>query len=176
MIFLVAIILLFLLLTIYFYFRAEKLQRELGKVKSESYNQRKENKISLDALILVASKQEEFAKNRLQLMESSIDKENSLYDELKILSPLINNYAAIFRACLKGKGQLSVFTKKCYDSGDPQAYGHFSTLINKQDSKTKRIWNSNTLNGYLTLVETLLARYEDNIRKDEQEKFTSKVS
>jgi len=176
MIFLIAIIALFLLLTVYFYFRSEKLQREIVGVKSESHNQRKENKALLDSLALVANRQENFAKNRLQLLQSLINKEHAIYDELTTISPFINNYAAIFRACLKGKGQLSVFTKKCYDSKDAQAYGHFSALINKQDAKIKRMWSSNTLNSYMTLVEALLIKYEDSIKKDDPEKIIDKAS
>jgi hypothetical protein len=176
MIFLIVITLLFLFLTIYFYFRVEKLQREIGKVKSENKNHQKENKALLESLILVASRQEEFAKNRFQLIQSAVDSESTFYEELRILSPFINNYAAIFRACLKGKGQLSVFTKKCYDSGDPESYSQFSALMAKQDSKIKRIWGSNTLNGYLTLVETLLVKYENSINKEDEEKEIAKAS
>lgn len=178
MIFLIAITVLFILLTIYFYFRVEKLQREIDKVKSENRNQRKENKALLESLILVASRQEEFAKIRFQLIKESLNKEDAIYEELGILAPLINNYAAIFRACLKGKGHLSVYTKKCYDSGDPQSYNQFSRLIAKQDTKIKRMWSSNTLNGYLTLVENLLMKYENNCNKDESdnEKSIAKAS
>jgi hypothetical protein len=168
MIFILAITVIFLLLTIYLFFRAEKLQQQLVKAKSESHNVRKENKALLDSLMLVSTRQEELVKNRFQTLKDS-HKENdhsAHYAELKIIAPLINNYAAIFRACLKGKGQLSTITKKCYDNSEPDSYKEFTQWVNKQDKKLKRMWTSNTLSGYLALVEAILLQQSAQLSKE----------
>ncbi|PCI59514.1 MAG: hypothetical protein COB35_11160 [Gammaproteobacteria bacterium] len=169
MIFVLAIAAIFLALTIYFFFRVEKLQQKLTHIKTEIFNTRKENKALLESLILVASRQESFVKNRLLQIKNSQSNNDEIQKQLKILTPLINNYAAIFRACLKGKGQLSLITKKCYEHAEPNAFKVFNVLLNQQNIKIKRMWNSNTLSGYIALIEALLLKYENILAENMKE-------
>ncbi len=160
MIFIIAIIIIFFVVIVYLYFRTEKLQLSLRKAQSADRNSRKENKALLETLMLVANTQETFVKIRLQNLKDSFVDDKTISQELVLLSPLINNYAVIFTACLKGKGQLSIMTKRCYESLDKNSYKKFIVFINQQDQKTKRMWNSNTLSGYISLTETLLQKFE----------------
>ena len=109
--------------------------------------------------MLVANRQEGFVKHRLTQLFTRFDDNEEISAQLHIIKPLINNYTIIFSACLKGKGQLSAITKQCYHSIDSNAFENFLALINK-DVKIKRLWGSNTLSGYMALVEALLLKFE----------------
>jgi hypothetical protein len=154
MLFILSIAVVFLALIVYLYFRAEKLQQQLNKTQTESRHTRKEMKSLLESLMLMITKQDEFVKQRLQMLKD-LDEKNS---SLKMITPLINNYVLIASECLKGKGQLSIIMKKCYEKSEAGSYKAFTLWLKTQDVKIKRMWNSNTLSGYLSLVEALLSQ------------------
>ncbi|MFT5295636.1 MAG: hypothetical protein ACI9YH_001651 [Colwellia sp.] len=54
MIFVLSILGIFIGLSIYFYFRAEGLQRDLFSVKKESNHAKKENKYYIDSMAIIA--------------------------------------------------------------------------------------------------------------------------
>jgi len=147
----------FVAISIYFFFRAEKLQREVILAKREGNIARKENKVLIDSMALLASRYEEFARNRFQELKSrpQADEEN-----IKQIAPLINNYSTIFTECLKGKERLKPITQKCYQLIDSNAFKEFNQYIAKRDAQIKRMWSSNSLNGFVSLVEALLVNIE----------------
>jgi Na+/H+ antiporter NhaD/arsenite permease-like protein len=61
MFFVSVITLVFVLTSIYFFFRAEKLQRKLITQQRESSSTRKENKMLVETMTLVATREQEFA-------------------------------------------------------------------------------------------------------------------
>jgi len=68
MIFVLSTAILFIGLSIYFYFRAEGLQRTLNQTKKEFISTKKENKHYIDSMAIIAKRNEDFAKNRLQTL------------------------------------------------------------------------------------------------------------
>lgn len=140
-------------LSIYFYFRAEGLQRDLLNAKKDSNNAKKENKFYIDSMAIIAKRNEDFVKHRLKII-----KDNELFEleTIEIITPLINNYAAIFIECLKGKGKLQTTAKKCYESSGEQGFKKLVEHIAKQEASVKRMWSSNNLSGYISLIEALL--------------------
>lgn len=98
----------FIGLSIYFYFRAERLQRDLFSAKKESSHAKKENKYYIDSMAIIAKRHEDFVKHRLQIIKGS---EILELETIEIITPLINNYAAIFIECSKGKGKLHPLRK-----------------------------------------------------------------
>ncbi|MCW8832883.1 MAG: hypothetical protein OQK09_10095 [Colwellia sp.] len=146
---------LFVVISVYFYFRAEMLQRELLVLKRESANIQKENKNLSKSMALLASSHEDFAKSRLSLLGTNTS-ENK---DIELIIPLINNYAAIFRECLTGKGKMQPMIKKCFDNHDPDAFKAFMKTIIKTDSKLQRLWGSNNLAGFVSLAESLLIKF-----------------
>jgi len=153
MIFVLSIAVLFVALSVYFYFRAEGLERALFNAKKEFSGTKKENKAYMDSMALIAKRHEDFAKHRLQKMK---DCQGLAVENIEIITPLINNYAIIFRECLKGKGKLQPITKKCYESYDAEGFKKLVAYISKQDAHLKRMWSSNNLSGYISLIEALL--------------------
>jgi hypothetical protein len=153
MIFVLSITVLFVGLSVYFYFRAEGLQRALFKAKKEFSSTQKENKYYIDSMAIIAKRNEDFVKNRLQII-----KEQELLESevIEVITPLINNYAAIFIECLKGKGKLQPITKKCYESYNKEGFKKLVVHISKQEANVKRMWASNNLSGYISLIEELL--------------------
>lgn len=185
MIFIFSIAVVFISLIVYLFFRAEKLQKQFSKAQSESRYARKETKALLESLMLVMAKQDEFVKYRLQLLKDVDEKADEHNATLKMITPLINNFSLISRECLKGKGQLSAITKKCYENSEPGAYKVFTLWLKTQDVKIKRMWNSNTLNGYLSLIEALLlqqtklqilAKTQTNVKEPMIEESIAKAS
>ncbi len=153
MIFVLSIALLFVGLSVYFYFRAEGLQRALFDAKKEFSHTKNENKSYLDSMALVAKRHEDFAKHRLQKMK---DCQTLNSDVIEIITPFVNNYSVIFQECLKGKGKFQPITKKCYESYDAEGFKKLVAYISKQETHIKRMWSSNNLSGYISLIEALL--------------------
>ncbi|PKI12999.1 hypothetical protein [Colwellia sp. 12G3] len=164
MFFVLVITVVFVLISVYFFFRAEKLQREIITQQRESLATRKENKILSEYMILVATREEEFAKAKLQRLKAyaKANDHEQLMIHAELISPLINNYSIIFRECLKGKGRLKAISQKCFENQDSSAYKKFVALIVTSDKKLKRYWSSDNLNGFLFLVDALLTMTDDS--------------
>lgn len=162
MFFVSVITLVFVLTSIYFFFRAEKLQRKLITQQRESSSTRKENKMLVETMTLVATREQEFAKERLKRLKmyaKSNDHEQLLI-HAELISPLINNYSIIFQECLKGKGRLKAISQKCFENQDASAYKKFVAMLVTSNKELKRYWSSDNLNGFLFLVDALLT-YEE---------------
>ncbi|MCP4989925.1 MAG: hypothetical protein GY928_28915 [Colwellia sp.] len=164
MIFILVIAAIFVAISIYFFFRAETLQRKIITQQRDSSATRKENKILVDSTTLIAMRGQEIAKARLQRLKaySEASDNEQLLTHTELISPIINNYSIIFRECLKGKGRLKATSQKCFENQDSAAYKKFVALIVTADKQLKRYWSSDNLNGFLCLVEALLTIEGDN--------------
>ncbi len=131
MFFVLVITVVFVVVSIYFFFRAEKLQRQLINQQREGLATRKENKALAESTTLVAMRGQEFAKARLQRLKvyAKASEHEQLIMHIELISPLINNYSIIFRECLKGKGRLKAVSQKCFENQDSSAYKKFVALI-----------------------------------------------
>jgi len=164
MFFVLAIALVFVVISVYFFFRVEKLQRKLITQQRESLTTRQENKLLVESMTLVATREEEFTKARLVRLKAYAQKNEHVQLKLhtELISPLINNYSIIFKECLKGKGRLKAICQKCFENQDSSAYKKFVALIVTGDKQLKRYWSSDNLNGFLFLVDALLTFEEMN--------------
>ena len=160
MIFVLVLLLVFILVSIYFFFRAEKLQQELLQAKRDAANAQKENKSLVEVLLTVSTRYEEFSQHRLQTIKDKLAQLPDEDKQLAIITPLIKNYSFIFRESMKGSAQLKAITHKCYESQKKNSYKEFTTFIASCEPHVKRMWSGNNLNGYISLVEALL--YEQN--------------
>ena len=158
MFFVLVITLVFAAISIYFFLRAEQLQRKLISQQRESLATRKENKVLAESMTLLATREQEFTKARLQRLKvyAKASENEQLMIHAELISPLINNYSIIFRECLKGKGRLKAISHKCFENQDSSAYKNFVALIVTSDKQLKRYWSSDNLNGFLFLVDALL--------------------
>ncbi len=154
---------LFVAISVYFYFRAEKLQRDLFILKRELSNTQKEAVALSKSMALLASSHEDFAKNRLNLLLEKTE-QSSEKNEVELLKPLFSNYAIIFRECLTGKGNMQKIIKKCFSNQDSEVFNEFTCKVIKADAKFQRLWGSNNLTGFISLVESLLIKH-DEIKK-----------
>ena len=163
MLFVVVITVVFVLISIYFFFRAEKLHRQLINQQRESSFTRKENKFLVDSVTLIAARGEDFAKLRLQQLKANAELSDNqqLLTHVSLITPLINNYSIILRECLKGKGRFKPASQKCFESQDKEAYKKFVALIVTSDKTLKRYWSSDNLSGFLFLVNGLFAVLDD---------------
>lgn len=167
MIFGFIVISVFVAASIYFFFRAEALQRELITAKRDANNANKENKVLVASMVKVASRFEEFAKKRhaqIKLALEAQEKNEAALSTLQSIMPLVQNYSAIYCDCSKGSGRLQAVTKKCYENYQKNSFKEFTTFINKQDKGIKKYWASNNLSGFISLVEALLVQQEENVR------------
>ncbi len=165
MFFVLVITVVFVIISIYFFFRAEKLQRQIITQQRESSATRKENKLLMECMSLVATREQEFAKARLLRLTAyaKAGEHEQLMIHIELIRPLINNYSIIFRECLKGKGRLKAISQKCFENQDNTAYKKFVALIVTSDKKLKRYWSSDNLNGFLFLVDALLTLEDDHV-------------
>lgn len=165
MFFVLLITAVFVAVSIYFFFRAEKLQRLLITQKRDSLIARKENKTFVEAMSVVSTRNQEFAISRLDRLKNFADtsQDKQLLSHLDLISPLIVNYSLIFRECLKGKGRLKPICQKCFENKEVSAYKKFVALMVTSNKKLKRFWATDNLNGFLFLVEALLSHEEQKI-------------
>mgnify|MGYP003385102998 FL=1 len=158
MLFVSVITLVFVLVSIYFFFRAEKLQRKLITQQRDSSSTRRENKVLVDTMTLVATREQEFAKERLKRLTiyAKSNELDQLLTHAELITPLINNYSIIFQECLKGKGRLKAICQKCFENQDNSAYKKFIAMLITSNKQLKRYWSNDNLNGFLFLVDALL--------------------
>ncbi|GLX78410.1 hypothetical protein tinsulaeT_17500 [Thalassotalea insulae] len=159
MVFSLVIIGIFVAVSIYFYFRAESLYRQLLIVKKDAAHAKKESKQMVDSIAVIAKKNEEFSVARYKRIKELV----SDPAELELLLPLVNNFSMIFRESLRGKGQLHKVAKKCCDSYKPGHYKQLTTHIAKQDAQIKRVWSSNNLSGFIAFIEAMLIEHETKL-------------
>ena len=147
---------LFIFISIFYFFRAEKLQRTVMLLKRENVSTRNENKALSKSIVLVSKNYENFAKQRfLQLRTTT----NNNIVEIDTFKPLIDNYSTIFIESLKNKGKFQGIAKTYFERQDNKVFDQFFKQIEK-DPKIKRLWSSNNLVGFIGLVEALLLTYE----------------
>lgn len=154
MIFILIIVAIFVAVSIYFFFKAEKLQREIILMKRETSAAKKENKAYIEVMAIIAKRNEEIVQQRFSTQRASADENNQTYD---IIAPMINNYAAIFNESVKGKGKLQPSMKKVYEGHQKGTFKVLSNYINQSNKEVKRAWSSNNINGFIMLVEALMS-------------------
>jgi len=160
---------LFIFISIYFFFRAEKLQRSLALLKRETANTVKENQTLSKSMMQIAANTEKFTKKRLQNLLNKPLKQEVL-DELTLIKPFIDNHALIFKECLMKKGRLQSITRQCLSHQEGDLYKDFFDKIIKKDSKIQRLWNSNNFIGFISLTEALLVKYEEQVEDSDVNK------
>jgi len=156
---------LFVIISVYFFFRAEKLQRSIILLKRETAKSLKENQVLSKSMVQMAGNTEEFAKNRLQKLFNNTT-EQEVIDELLLIKPLINHYSLIFQECLMKKGKLHSSVRKCFANQEDNLYKDFFDKVIKKDSKIQRLWNANNFIAFISLAEALLVKYEEQKSTD----------
>ena len=156
MLFSLAIIVVFVVVSIYYYFRSEKLYAELNTVKKEASIIRKESKLMIDSFAVIAKTNEEFINFRFQAIQEKC-KDN---ESIVLLTPLMTNYAAIFRESIRGKGEMHKIVKKCCEGYQSGSYKRLSTFIASQDTHIKRAWSSNNVKGFIMFMEAMIIMLE----------------
>lgn len=158
MYFILAVTILFIGLSIYFFFRAEKFQHNLITVKRDNSNTNKENSKLLNSIAFISVQNEEFAKHRLGMIKAQAEKSQnvSVLTYVELITPFIHNYDGVFQECLKSKGQYHANIKKCYENANGASFKEFEQLITQGETHFSRFWVSNDLQGYCSLVEALL--------------------
>ena len=156
MIFSFSLIALFVGVSIYYYFRAENLHRQVVLLKKDVNKMKKESKNLVDAFALVAKKNEDFSKFRFKEYHERY-RDQEMVD---LLFPLFNNYATIFRESIRGNGNTQKIAKKCCESYKKGSYQALTLFIAKQDVHIKRAWSNNNINGFMSFIEAMIFELE----------------
>lgn len=153
MIYIFSVIAMFIAISVYFFLKAESLQREVILMKREVSHTKKENKAYLESVEIIAQRYEEIAKHKLLNL-----KEEEGFDTkvIELISPIVNNYAVIFNDSIRAKGGLQPTVKKVYEGYQKGSYKEFSNYITQSSTEIKRSWSSNNINGFILLVDALL--------------------
>jgi len=156
MVFSLIIIGIFVAVSIYFYFRAERLYHQLIVTKRELFDVKKESQALNEASAIIAQKSEELLKQRFKSIQEQMGEDKSI----EIFAPLINNYSRIFAETMRGKGQLHKITQKCYEAFQVGSYRKFTGFIGSMDTQIKRAWGLNNVSGLITFIEAVANHYE----------------
>ena len=179
LIFALAVITVFVVASVYFYFRAEGLQRDLLVAKREISNMVKENQAMVTSMAAISTTFEDIAKqrfNHIKRIYESLSTSKESAQQLLVIQPLIFNYSLIYRDCSKGNNRLKTITEQCFNSYDDKGYKAFITYINSQEDKIRKMWSANNLNGFISLTETLLRQHEEKILKAASQSQVKKAS
>lgn len=153
MIFVLAVIAMFVAVSIYFFFKAENLQRELILMKRDISSTKKDNKAYIDLMAIIAQRYEDISKQRFVELRELLNEEAEM---LNIIAPMINSYATIFNDSVRAKGKLQSSVEKVYEGAQKGSYKAFSNFINQSDKNIKRAWSSNNINGFIVMIEAFL--------------------
>lgn len=171
MAFLLIVLAIFVVVSIYFYFRSERLAHELVQQKRESAVTRKENKQLADMFAVVALKQEELYQFRFNKLRERAEKEApSVASDMALVSPLVNNFANVYRGCSTGTNQLKVVSQQCFENYKTGSFKEFLRFISGQEKHIKRMWGTNNLVGFLSTMEALLTEFQSDIKKVKEKK------
>lgn len=165
MIIIFSFIALFMLISIYLFYRAENIQKQLTVSKRETRKIKKDNANLLESMQISAKKYEEFAKFRLQEIKKRLPEpeEENLQEELELITLLIQNYSLIYGECLKGEMKLKTITKAVFDGYKAGTYDLLTHFISLQESALKQMWASDSLKGYISLVEALILQQQKRV-------------
>lgn len=171
MLFVISIISVFIFISIYLFFRAENIQKELSNIKRETKHIKKDNQALIDAMVLSANKYEEFSKFKLQSINEQLTQEQSsmFSEDIEVLTLLTNNYSVIYKENLKGKVQLKTTIRTCLESHTAGTYNNFTHYIANQDIAIKRMWAGNDIQSFMSVTEALLLQLNKKV-KDINEK------
>lgn len=61
---------------------------------------------------------------------------------------------------LKGRGKLHKITEKCYENNEKGSFKKFTSHIATASPELNRMWSSNNVNGFVSLIEALLLEYQ----------------
>ena len=160
------VIAIFVAVSVYFYFRSERLLQDLVKQKRDTALTRKNHKQLLDTVASIANKQQEFFTFRYnKAVEAAEKKSPSILSDLKRMSPLVNNYAAVFNACAVAKDQLKPSAQTYFENHKPGSYKDFLTFISGREKHVARMWASNNLTGFMSVMESLLTEQQQALAK-----------
>ena len=153
MIFVLAVIAIFVAVSIYFFFKAENLQRDLILIKREISSTKKDNKAYIDLMAIIAQRYEDISKQRFVELRALLNEDAEM---LNIIAPMINSYATIFNDCIRAKGKLQSSVEKVYEGAQKGSYKALIDFINQSDKNIKRAWSSNNINGFIVMIEGFL--------------------
>ena len=89
--------------------------------------------------------------------------------------PLVNNYAAIFRACAATKEQLKPTCQQSFESHRKGSFKDFLKFISGSEKHIRRMWSSNNLNGFMSLMEAVLTEQQTLLVKAKPTKPAKKA-
>lgn len=158
MIFSLFIIIVFVALSVYFYFKAEKLNRQIFLAKKEVALAKKESKVMIDAFAVVAKQNEELIKYRFEQFKNNFPES----EISTLLYPLVANYSSIFLDSAKGSGRMHSMVKKCCESYQEGSYKRFTFMISKQELHIKKMWKGNHIRGFMSFMDAILIVAEKN--------------
>jgi len=153
MIFVLVVIAIFVAVSIYFFFKAEELQRKILLMKKELSLTKKENESSLEMMAIIALRFEKISIRRFVELRAELPEKAEIFD---IIAPMINNYATIFNDSVRTKGKPQSSVKKVYEAYQKGSYKLLSNYISQADKEIKSAWSSNNINGFILLVDALL--------------------
>jgi len=154
MIFSLLMIAVFVGVSIYFFFKTEKLYRQVIFLKRDINGMKKENKLVVDSIALIVQKNEEFTKFKFK----NFPMEDH---EVELIYPLINNYAAIIHESMRGKGKMHKISEKCCESYKKGSYQPLINNIANQEAHIKRMWAGNNINGFMSFIDAMLYQLEN---------------
>ena len=167
MTFLFLIVLAFIAIAIYLFFRSENFLKQLKATQRELKASKKVYQHLNESLVTVATKNEEFLKFRFKKIEQYVEARNlPLTSYLESMSPLVQHYGHILFEVSSGNSKVKPVVQKCYEAHKKGSYKDFTNFMNSQDATVKRLWNNDNAQGLIALVEHLLMGLQEQAGMD----------
>lgn len=171
MIFLISILVIFLIASVYFFFRAESLQKRLLIEKKKTKQAEKDNQGFVDTMLMSSSKYQDFAVYRVKTIQDSANKlsqmPEKLADDLNVSKLFFENYGKIFIDAMTGKTGPKRSCQESLIQVNKETYRLFIEMTNRQDKTIRRMWNSDNLAGFVSFSEALLLNLEKQVNDAE---------
>lgn len=162
MIILLGIASIFLFISIFMFYRAENLSREISKIKRDLTATSKEKDFFFEVMTNGATIQQSFLSKRYENLSAHYKKQGNA-NPLEPLYPIISNYTTIFHECARKPNNIKGVVKNACEQAEKGSYKQLERLISQQEKHIKSLWNQAKFNGFVSLVEALVLQQEQTV-------------
>jgi len=169
MLYIAGLLAVFVLLSVYLYYRGEYLQRDLKSAQRLTKQAQKEQQALLNVTLLAANKQQDLFKYRIDALYKLVGENSKQADSLKAVMYMANQYANVYRELLKGQHNIKAVYKKSFGDTGNKYFTAVEDLLKQQEKSHRAMWQSKDPCVLMTLLEGMISR-QQLIATEEQQK------
>ncbi len=159
-----------MLISIYFFYRAEHFKKEISAYRREAKMTKQECLSMANAVVLASTQHQDLLKKRLKKMQDTIGVEDEPNPDLLIMSYLISQYSNVYRELLKEDETIQLSYKKFFGDTGKRYYADLDEYMRESDASLRKMWSSKDHCVYILFIDMLLESQERKLDKTSKKK------